>query len=187
RSFPPCGGRTGRGVGRRHRAGGTPTPTLPCKGGGPTLPCKGGGGSNERRRMKAADVARLAAEAASVQFVNGRVVDGLGNPPIEDGFVACAGGRIVAVGPIATRPRPEEGTAILDLEGRTIMPGLIDCHAHLVYSGFRSLEEVDRCPVETAAINAVVNAKKVLEAGYTTIRDVGTIANVAVAVRDAVA
>jgi imidazolonepropionase-like amidohydrolase len=88
---------------------------------------------------------------------------------------------------MASRPRPGDGAAIVDLEGRTIMPGLIDCHAHLVYSGFRSLEEVDRCPVETAAINAVLNARKVLEAGYTTIRDVGTIANVAVAVRDAVA
>ncbi|MFI4987778.1 MAG: amidohydrolase family protein, partial [Alphaproteobacteria bacterium] len=58
---------------------------------------------------------------------------------------------------------------------------------HLVYSGFRSLEEIDRCSVETAAINAVLNARKVLAAGYTTVRDVGTIANVAVAVRDAVA
>jgi imidazolonepropionase-like amidohydrolase len=67
------------------------------------------------------------------------------------------------------------------------MPGLIDAHAHLIYSGFRSLDAIDRCTVETATINAVVNADRVLRAGYTTIRDVGTIGNVAVAVRDAIA
>jgi imidazolonepropionase-like amidohydrolase len=67
------------------------------------------------------------------------------------------------------------------------MPGLIDCHAHLVYAGFRHLEDIDRCPVETAAINAVLNAATLLGAGYTTVRDLGTIGNVAVAVRDAVA
>jgi imidazolonepropionase-like amidohydrolase len=41
--------------------------------------------------------------------------------------------------------------------------------------------------VETAAINAVLNAATLLGAGYTTVRDLGTIGNVAVAVRDAVA
>ena len=56
-----------------------------------------------------------------------------------------------------------------------------------MYSGFRKLEDIDRCPVETAAINAVLNAATVLRAGYTTIRDLGTIGNVAVAIRDAVA
>jgi len=76
---------------------------------------------------------------------------------------------------------------VIDVGGRTVMPGLIDCHAHLVYAGFRRLEEIDRCPVETAAINAVNNAATLLRAGYTTIRDLGTIGNVAVAVRDAVA
>ena len=67
------------------------------------------------------------------------------------------------------------------------MPGLIDCHAHLVYNGFRSLEEVDRSSIEVATLNAALNACKVIDAGYTTIRDVGTIGNVAVAIRDAVA
>ena len=135
--------------------------------------------------MKEADAALLAAGAARVRLVHGRVIDGLGAPPIEDGYVELAGARIAALGPMSALPR-ESGVPSVDLGGRTLMPGLIDCHAHLVYSGFRSLEEVDRCTVETAAINAALNAGKVLAAGYTTLRDVGTIANVAVAVRDAV-
>jgi len=136
--------------------------------------------------MKEAELRHLTAGLPAVRLTHCRVIDGLGRPPIEDGFVALEGKRIAAVGPISTLPRADD-TPSIDVEGRTLLPGLIDCHAHLVYSGFRSLEEVDRCTIETAAINAVLNARKVLEAGYTTVRDVGTIANVAVAVRDAIA
>ncbi|MFI5021396.1 MAG: amidohydrolase family protein [Alphaproteobacteria bacterium] len=135
--------------------------------------------------MKEADAALLAAGAPRLRLLHGRVIDGLGAPPIEDGYVELEGARIAALGPMSALPR-ESGVPSVDVGGRTLMPGLIDCHAHLVYSGFRSLEEVDRCTVETAAINAALNAGKVLAAGYTTVRDVGTIANVAVAVRDAV-
>ena len=78
------------------------------------------------------------------------------------------------------------GASILDCAGLTMMPGLIDAHAHLVYSGFHSLDAIDRCSIETHTINAVLNANRVLQAGYTTIRDVGTVGNVAVAVRDAI-
>ncbi|HYB56391.1 MAG TPA: amidohydrolase family protein [Alphaproteobacteria bacterium] len=135
--------------------------------------------------MKEADAALLAAGAARVRLVHGRVIDGLGAAPIEDGYVELAGAYIAALGPMSALKR-ESGVPQVDVGGRTLMPGLIDCHAHLVYGGFKSLEEVDRSPVETAAINAALNAGKVLAAGYTTVRDVGTIANVAVAVRDAV-
>lgn len=136
-------------------------------------------------KMKEAELKRLITGLPAVRLVHGRIIDGLGRPPIEDGFVGIEGNRIAAVGPMSALP-PSDDVPSMDIEGRALMPGLIDCHAHLVYSGFRSLEEVDRCPIETAAINAVLNARKVLAAGYTSVRDVGTIANVAVAVRDAI-
>ena len=137
--------------------------------------------------MTPAALAALAAGGRRVRLVNGRLIDGLGTPPIAAGFVELDGDRIAATGTMAAAPPRDADTLVLDVEGRTLMPGLIDCHAHLVYSGFRTLEELDRCPIETAAINATLNARKVLAAGYTTVRDVGTIANVAVAVRDAIA
>jgi imidazolonepropionase-like amidohydrolase len=137
-------------------------------------------------RLRESDAALLAEGTVRVRLIHGRVIDGLGAAPIEDGYVELAGARIAAVGAMSALPRADEVPAI-DVGGCCLMPGLIDCHAHLVYSGFRSLEEVDRSSVESAAIEAVLNARKVLEAGYTTVRDVGTIANVAVAVRDAVA
>ena len=124
--------------------------------------------------------------AAPLALLNGRIVDGTGADPIEDGFVRLDDGRITEVGPMSAY-RPRDRARTVELAGRTVLPGLIDCHVHLVYAGFRSLEEIDRCPVESAAINATLNARKILEAGYTTVRDVGTIGNVAVAVRDAIA
>lgn len=112
---------------------------------------------------------------------NARLIDGTGAPP-RPAAIAVRDGAILAVGD----DMPTADTTI-DCARLTLLPGLIDAHAHLVYAGFRSLEEIDRQSVETATINGVRNAAKVLRAGYTTIRDVGTIGNVAVAVRDAVA
>jgi imidazolonepropionase-like amidohydrolase len=134
--------------------------------------------------MNESDAATLN-EGAPLRLIHARIIDGLGREPIDDGFVAIADGRIEAVGRMQDVPRGDRPS--IDLASGTLMPGLIDCHAHLVYGGMRSLEAVDRCPIETAAINAVLNARTVLAAGYTTVRDVGTIANVAVAVRDAIA
>lgn len=121
-------------------------------------------------------------------LVNARLIDGLGNPPLEQGYVQVEEGRFARAGPVSDLPRSSaDDTPRIDLAGQTILPGLIDCHAHLVYSGFRRLDELDRCSVETCTINAVRNAEAVLRAGYTTIRDLGTVGNVAVAVRDAIA
>ncbi|MBI4504825.1 MAG: amidohydrolase family protein [Chloroflexi bacterium] len=124
---------------------------------------------------------------APLCLIHGRVIDGLGGPPIDDGYMLVEGATIRAVGRAADLRPASADARLVDVEGQTILPGLIDCHTHLVYSGFRSLEEIDRCAIETATINAILNAEKILRAGYTTIRDVGCIGNVAVAVRDAIA
>lgn len=138
----------------------------------------------EERNVNRADLADLAASGRTSVIANVRLIDGLGGPPVEAGALALRDGRIVAVGSSDDMPG---GDVVLDGGGRTLLPGLIDAHAHLIYSGARSLEDIDKTSVESATINAVVNAGKVLRAGYTTVRDVGTIRNVAVAVRDAVA
>ena len=135
--------------------------------------------------MNDADREALIAGGAAT-FVNARLIDGISDEPCEEGFVRVREGRISEVGPMAVYRR-DGGGHVVDLAGQTLLPGLIDCHVHFVYRGFRSLEEIDRCPVETAAINAVINGGCMLDAGYTTVRDVGTIGNVAVAVRDAIA
>ena len=135
-----------------------------------------------------AHIAALRAGTATLAFVHARLIDGLGSQPVDDGYVVVRDGVIASLGPMAGYRRPDTAPLLeVDTAGRTLMPGLIDCHAHLVYNGFTTLDALDRCSVETATINAVLNARKVLRAGYTTVRDVGTVANVAVAVRDAIA
>ena len=137
--------------------------------------------------MKEADCDALIAGAAESVFVDARLIDGISDEPVDRGFVRVREGRIAAAGPMSAYRTAGGDERVVDLAGHSLLPGLIDCHVHFVYSGFRSLEEIDRCPVETAAINAVVNGGLMLDAGYTTVRDVGTIGNVAVAVRDAIA
>lgn len=129
-------------------------------------------------------IEELATPSKTTVITNVRLIDGRGGPPVPNGCVAVRDGKIQSAGPA---DRKLQADSVLDGRNLTLLPGLIDAHAHLIYSGFRSLDAIDRCTVETATINAVVNAERVLRAGYTTIRDVGTIGNVAVAVRDAIA
>ena len=79
---------------------------------------------------------------------------------------------------------PPVGAQILDLSGDYVLPGLIDCHTHLGARADR-YEEVDQfkdSPFDSA-IAGVVNARKTLEAGFTTVRDVGSLPFLAVDLR----
>jgi imidazolonepropionase-like amidohydrolase len=128
----------------------------------------------------------MAAESGGLCLVHGRIVDGTGRDPLDDGFVRIADGRIVEVGPMSGFSRPRD-VAVVDVSGRTVLPGLIDCHAHLVYfPAFKDILEIDACPPELATIYALLNAERILRAGYTTMRDVGSIGQVSVRTREAV-
>jgi imidazolonepropionase-like amidohydrolase len=76
------------------------------------------------------------ASAQSTAFVGGRVIDGTGRV-IENGTVVITGAKITAVGPAST-PLPA-GTTRVDLNGKTILPGLVNAHGHVAAtSGLRS-------------------------------------------------
>jgi imidazolonepropionase-like amidohydrolase len=79
---------------------------------------------------------------------------------------------------------PPTGAQVLDLSADYVLPGLIDCHTHLT-SRADSYDEIlsfTRTPFD-AAIAGVVNAKLTLDAGFTTVRDVGSPAFAAVDLR----
>lgn len=61
---------------------------------------------------------------------------------IQNGFVACEDDKIVAVGPMRKLKRSQisADTKIIDAEGKVVMPGLIDCHTHLIFAGSRAHE-----------------------------------------------
>jgi imidazolonepropionase len=59
---------------------------------------------------------------------------------IEDGVVASQGGRITFAGPAADLPQGVDAGETIDVEGRWITPGLVDCHTHIVHAGNRAHE-----------------------------------------------
>jgi imidazolonepropionase len=59
---------------------------------------------------------------------------------VESGALAAAGGRIAWVGENGARPVGLKAAETIDLEGRWVTPGLIDCHTHLVFGGDRAQE-----------------------------------------------
>lgn len=89
--------------------------------------------------------------------------------------VLVAGGKICAVGATAEAIASADSTlAISDLGDVTLLPGLIDCHQHLVFNGEGSLEDqVTGMSDEDLTERARRNARRALAGGVTTIRDLG--------------
>ena len=85
--------------------------------------------------------------------------------------VVCGQGRIEKLG--SNLPAPD-GAEVVDASGMYVLPGLIDCHVHLASSGApQALTESMREPPHLRALRAAVHARKTLEAGFTTVRDLG--------------
>lgn len=125
-----------------------------------------------------------------LELSGGTVIDGTGAPPKRDATVRIEDGNIVAVWQGAERPTSADtpSEAVVDVRGKTIMPGLIDAHCHISYGEGRTAEEVDVYGgAEWAAVRAMWNATKVLHSGVTSFCDPGSTWNVAVTCRDAIA
>ena len=104
-----------------------------------------------------------------------RVWTGTGAP--HPGWsVLIQGGRIVAVGPGAAMTVPA-GAERIALPGATLLPGLIDLHAHLLLHPYNEASWDDQVVKEAPAYRtalAVRHAADTLQAGFTTLRDLGT-------------
>lgn len=114
-----------------------------------------------------------------------------GKPPERDRTIVVKNGVIERVVARAEEPPPATApatTEILDCSTRWVMPGLIDCHVHLTMTfddrlRLRTVTETD----ELTTLRTADNARKTLEAGFTTVRDLGAFRpQVIFAVRDAI-
>jgi len=66
----------------------------------------------------------------TIAFTGARVIDGTGAAPIEQATIVVTNGKITAIGPSAT-VMPPAGAMVVNLAGKTVMPGLINSHAHI--------------------------------------------------------
>ena len=97
--------------------------------------------------------------------------------------IVVTGDRITAIAPTATTPA-QPGDAVIDLTRYTVMPGLIDVHTHITMANnFDPYFELSMTPAKEAIIG-VENAKVTLEAGFTSVRNVGANDFTDVALRD---
>jgi imidazolonepropionase-like amidohydrolase len=115
----------------------------------------------------------------------GRLLDVATGERLDDLLLLLAGDRVSGIEPGSTRL--PEGATVLDLTGLTVLPGLIDAHSHLVgeleYAGVPG----STTSAAEEAMLGVRNARLTLEAGFTTVRDLGTFrAFVDCALRDAI-
>lgn len=108
----------------------------------------------------------------TLAIVGGRIIDGTGTAPIIDGIVLVEDDTIIAVGPDVEVPT---GATIIDADGMTVMPGLIDVHVHYDIVGhsdydhwFATYENRMRTDIFPAAGSAM------LTAGVTSVRDLGS-------------
>ncbi|MGO8736502.1 MAG: amidohydrolase family protein [Terriglobia bacterium] len=95
---------------------------------------------------------------------------------LTDQIIVIRGERIADVGPAGSVAIPS-GAELIDLQQATVLPGLIDAHTHLFLTGEfagRYDEQLLKESWQYRTIEAVVNARKDLEAGFTTLRDLET-------------
>jgi imidazolonepropionase-like amidohydrolase len=117
----------------------------------------------------------------------GLLIDGDGSVICKDGAVLIDGNLIAAVGPAASVEPPAEPYERFEFPQGAIIPGLIDCHAHLTFgTGDRSYEAVmDEDSDEVMVTRGIRNCEIHLKAGVTTVRDCGARNATAQALRDA--
>ena len=134
-----------------------------------------------------AGAARAAEPPGLIAVRAGRLLDPKAGTVVPGAVILVESGRIKAVGPALAIPPDAK---VIDLSGLTVLPGLIDCHTHLVGDYASDSDPLTELRSSSAqrAFESVPNARATLEAGFTTVRDVGTYrAFVDVALRDAIA
>jgi imidazolonepropionase-like amidohydrolase len=118
----------------------------------------------------------------------GRLIDGTGRDPVADAGLVIEGSCIRQVDR-TERLRFGKDALVIDLDGRAVMPGLVDAHTHVTYHASQpdawrlEMEE----SLELTTVKAALNARAILDTGFTTVGDGGCRGLIGPAIRDAVA
>jgi imidazolonepropionase-like amidohydrolase len=114
----------------------------------------------------------------SVLVRAGKLIDGIADRPRLDQGILIVGGRITEVGAYAAVAAHAGDARRIDLSQRTVLPGLIDAHTHVLLQGDVTAEEyadqILRQSIPYRTIQAVAAARTALEHGFTGLRDLET-------------
>ena len=110
----------------------------------------------------------------TLALVGGMLLDGWGGPPVHHAAVVVDGNKIVDAGPASEVSIPKDAT-VIDTSGRTMMPGLIEAHAHLFILGHGDYARWFPWMMERGLLEKAmeISAKQLLNAGVTTAINVG--------------
>jgi imidazolonepropionase-like amidohydrolase len=130
-----------------------------------------------------APLAAVRAQSATLAIVGGFLIDGFGGPPLADSVVLIKRDQIVAVGEVGQLAVPN-GTRVIDANGYTVMPGLIDAHVHLDILGHGDYPTWHDMVRANYAEVMERSAAQLLAHGVTTARDAGGELRASVQTRD---
>src|SRR5436853_648513 len=128
--------------------------------------------------LVAASLAQAPAAPAVIGIRAGMLIDGKSGEPRHDQVIIIRGDRIESVSD-ASSTKPPAGATVIDLSKATVLPGLIDSHTHIFLQGEDPAQggydvNILNAPLALRAARATVAARRALEQGFTTLRDVET-------------
>ena len=119
---------------------------------------------------------------------NLQLIDGTGAPARAGAALIIEGDTLVHVGPLAATDEPRgSDVETMDLDGRTVIPGLVEAHIHLSYNHVKVIADLDlNCPPEYSTLKAARNAELALACGYTAARSAGAVHRIDAALKQAI-
>ncbi len=145
--------------------------------------------SRRNRVRKGGSTVTLLIPDAPTLFLNARLIDG--NRRRSRSRTRPSSSRATGSPKVGKTPdfgeSPNGNMRVLDLAGKTLMPGLIEGHFHISFWGVRELPDLDlKLPAERTTVYAVKNAELALRCGYTAVASAGALHRIDVTIRDMV-